>query len=246
MDLKYDIRELKEKLNNFTNEIVQKFVRRVEYNNIIRADITEVVRFFKHLEIDPDYKIIVSYRRLGVIIAGKVFAVRKEYQMYDGFLDNPNEYYGGFEIGQYPPLEVVFCDGTAEGYLETAIFDNVLEQISRCSENPLKDFVFCNDIIRESSKPFIIKPNNWLPKYFVDFFGRKTLLTYEYDYLNGISLCQYIFLNGSTLDVNEFNTVYKSHVSEFNERFSEKKQCCIFKRSEIVMRDGDEAYNIIY
>ncbi len=245
MDLQYDISLLKEKLNNFRNETIGKFISRVKDNNIIYADITEVVKFFKHLKIDNRYKIIVSYYRLGVIISGNVFAIRNEEKIKDSHFDNPYHYVQSFKIGQYPPLEVVFCDGTAEGYLETAIFDNVLEKIGMCSGNLLEDFVFCDDSIRQSSKPFIIIPNNWLPKYFVDFFGRKTLLTYEYDYLNGISLCQYVFLNGSTLNVNEFNTWYKSHIPEFNERFSEKKQCCIFKRTQITMRNGDEAYNYV-
>lgn len=243
MDIKYDVDFLGRALDVYMVKVRNKCISPAWDKGVVYADITNIMEFFKHLQIDENYKIIVCYEALDVIIAGKVFAVEKGNEVYGaGVNDRP----GGFIHGQYSPLEVIFCDNTPEGYLEVAIFNSTMEELSCGHENPVKNFVCFDETIRKNPNPFIIKPDNWLPKYYVDSFGYKKLLTCEYDYLNGISLCEYIFAYGTRVEVMNYNRMYKSHVHEFNRRFSANKECCIFDKRQITIRDGNKALDIVY
>lgn len=243
MELCYDVCELERKLDVYMSEIRKNIISKVNENNAVFADVTSMVKIFSHLEMDVNYKIMVCYQRKSMVTSGRVFAVREDCYLLDQYIDN---HIYEFREGQYSPLEVIFCDGTPEGYLETAIFDETILQLGCGFKNPLENFVFNNEKLKQNSNPLIIKPDNWLSKYYIDCYGTKVLLTYKYDYLNSILLCEYRFLNERNIDERDFDKRYISHVPQFNKRFSETKKCCLFKRTEITFRDGDKVFDIIY
>lgn len=249
MNFSYNIKEFEKRFFNdfqsLRNEISAQSNKKKNYVGIV--DVTKILKSFKHLTIDENFRLMAygySYflDTLGEVVAVKVDKPIQEIYL-DSFMDFSEKIYAE---GNFPPLEVLFCDGTVDGYFEVILFAETIKRLfSGYSSDFLNDYIFSCDNIRENPNPFIIKPNDWNPKFYINYFTSKTLLIYEHDYLNGIALCEYNFFDGNRLSGNMANSLFASHIDFSNERFDDIKHCCLFSRKQIDIRNGNSALDYI-
>ncbi len=227
------------------NEISVAAKKNKNYVGIV--DVTKILKSFKHLTIDEKFRLIAySYSDFSGTF-GEVVAIKIDKPIQEIYLNSPMDFSKKiYHEESFPPLEVLFCDGTDEGYFEVILFNETIKRLFNCySENFLNDYIFSCDNIRENPNPYIIKPNDWNPKFYINYYGTKTLLIYEQDYLNGIALCEYNFFDGNRLVRNLSNSRFVSHIDFSNKRFDDIKHCCLFSRKQIDIRNGNSALDYI-
>lgn len=237
----YDIKKLEKELNTIFSKLIEKvqLSANADKHHSGKIDITEILKPFTHLTLDDKYKLIAysSYEIHGVY--GKVVSIEKDREAPDVHLEHP-----GLYIPQkitpkdcYPVNEVIFCDGTPEGFFEVILLNDVIWKLFKgYAEVYLNDYIFSLDDL--SKKELLFKPVEVSPKYYKNYKGTSKLLLLEKSHDGGIYLCEYSFSN-------RFPRFWQkdkdySHIEFEKGRFSDNKCCCYFSSKRICICEGEE------
>ncbi len=242
----YDIKKLECELN----PIYQKLMREVQLSANAdkhysgKVDITELLKPFRHIMIDEKYKLIAysSYEYHGPF--GKAVAVESDKPTPDVYLEIPNFLFQRIipEVC-YPVKEVLFCDGTPEGFFEAILFDDMLWKLFKgYHEAYLDNYIFSYKEIKKE-KGFILKLADWIPKFYKSMEGIRedkqvsNLLLMKKFPDKSIALQKYSFSNCFP---KRWQTAKEySHIDFEMNRFSESKHCCFYSCKAFCIRDEE-------
>lgn len=241
MNFSYDI----EKLENELNPIFIKLMKEVELSAIVdkhqsgKVEITEILKPFTHITLDEKYKIIAysSYEIHGVY--GKAVAVEKDREAPDVFLKHEHCLFQRIIPDVcYPVNEVIFCDGTPEGFFEVILLNDVIWKLFKgYAEVYLDNYIFSLEDL--SKKELLSKPTQVSPKYYKNCDGISKLLLLEKSNDGGIDLCEYSFSNFLPKFLQQDEDY--SHIEFEKGRFSDDKCCCCFSSKRICICEGAES-----
>ncbi len=201
-----------------------------------KVEITEILKPFTHIILDEKYKIIAysSYETHGPF--GKAVAIESDREIPDVYLEH--EYCLFQRIIPdvcYPLNEVIFCDGTPQGYLEVILLNNVIGKLFKgYAEINFNDYIFSLEEL--NIKDFLFQPLEVLPRHYKNYNGTNKLLLFEKSYDGGIDLCEYSFSN-SILRFWQKDKEY-SHIEFENGYFTDDKCCCCFSSKRICICEG--------
>ena len=240
MDFSYDVKALEKVLNPIFKKLMEKvqLSANADKHYSGKVEITEILKPFNHITLDEKYKLIAysSYEIHGPF--GKAVAIEKEKEAPDVYLEH--EYCLFQKIIPdvcYPVNEVIFCDGTPEGFFEVILLNDVIWKLFKgYAEVYLDNHIFSlEDLIK---KELLFKPVEVSPTYYKNYNGTSKLLLLEKINDGGIDLCEYSFSN-RTPKLWQRDKDY-SHIEFENGRFSDNKCCCCFSSKRICVCEDEE------
>lgn len=122
----YPFEETSKKCNDYILSLDWENIRYVVRNeDFICLDVTDCVKVFPHLELDEDYQLMcyISHEHHGY--HGRIAAIKKGESTEGAIEDEPlARHLGIVDLPETAvnPMEVIFNDGTAEGFLEAVLF----------------------------------------------------------------------------------------------------------------------------
>lgn len=240
MNFSYDIKELETRLNPIYIKLMKKvqLSANADKHYSGKIDITEILNPFTHLTFDEKYKIIAysSYEIHGPF--GKAVAIERYKETPDVYLEHEHCLFQRIIPDVcYPVNEVIFCDGTPEGFFEVILFNDVIWKLFKgYAKVYLNDYIFSLDDI--NNKEMLFNPIEVQPKYYKNYNGISKLFLLEKSYDGGIDLCEYSFSNR----IPRFWQKDKdySHIEFEKGRFSNNKCCCYFSSKRICICEGEE------
>lgn len=241
MNFSYDIKKLEYDLNPIFIKLSEKvqLSAKADKHYPGKVEITEILKPFSHITLDEKYKIIAysSCENHGVF--GKAVAIEKDKETPDVYLKHKHCLFQRIIPDVcYPVNEVIFCDGTPEGFFEVILFNDVLWKLFKAyAEVYLDSYIFSSDDIGDN-KELLFKLLEYAPKYYKDFNGITKLLLLERGNDKGIELCEYSFSNTSPRFWQKDKEY--SHIEFEKDRFSDDKCCCYFLRKSICICDGEK------
>ena len=144
------------------------------------------------------------------------------------------------------PMEVFYCDGSAEGYVEAIILKRLLDGLHRFM---LKDWIVSSKGIDISSWEKIVEVNDWNIKYklmkggcYVSLFSRNEPSIEDPDIPTSIYLKQYSFCD----DIDLYRALKKENHSDYphklegRRRYKGDRHCCIMHESSVVIAQTTE------
>lgn len=240
MNFHYDIKKLECELN----PIYIKLMKKVQLSATAdkqcsgKVEITEILKPFTHITLDEKYKIIAYSSGEIHGVYGKAVAIEKDREAPDVYLKYPELCIFKKIIPEdcYPVNEVIFCDGTPEGFFEVVLLKDVLCKLfNGYAEVYLNSYIFSFEDISVNKK-LLFKPLEYHPKYYKNYDGISKLLLLEHSYDQGVKLSEYSFSNCMPI-LWQKDTEY-SHIKFENDRFSDDKCCCYFSHKSICICEG--------
>lgn len=234
MKFSYDLEKLKHELNPIYIKLMEKIQLSANADKRCsgKVEVTEILKPFNHITLDKKYKIIAysSYEIHGAF--GKVVAVEKNIETPEVYLEHEYSLFQRIIPDVcYPVNEVIFCDGTPEGFFEVIILNDIFWRLFKgYTEVYLDNYIFSYDDI-DNKKEFLLEPLEWMPQYCKNHNGISKLLIFEKSYEQGIELCEYSFSNENPR-LWQKDKEY-SHIEFEKNRFSADKCCCCFLRKSI-------------
>ena len=242
MNFSYDIKKLENELNPIYIKLINEVSRasKVDKHHSGKVEITEILKPFTHIMLDEKYKIVAycSYEIHGSF--GEAVAIEKDKEAPDVHLEHEYSLFQRIIPNNcYPVNEVIFCDGTPEGFLEVILLNNVIWKLfNGYAKVYLSDYIFsANDI--KTNKEFLFEPNELLPKYYKNHNGISKLLLLKKSYDYTVKLCEYLFSN-ENVELWQKDKEY-SHIEFEKGRFTDGKCCCYFSCKSIDICEGEES-----
>ena len=240
MKFSYNIKALEKELNPIFGKLMEKvqLSANADKHYSGKIDITEILKPFTHLTLDDKYKIIAysSYEIHGPF--GKAVAVEKEKEAPDVYLEHEHCLFQKIipDIC-YPVNEVIFCDGTPEGFFEVILLNDVIWKLFKgYAEVYLDNYIFSLEDL--SKKELLFNAVEVSPKYYKNYKGTSKLLLLEKSHDGGIDLCEYSFSNCFPRFWQRDKDY--SHIEFEKGRFSDNKCCCYFSSKRICIYEGEE------
>ena len=239
MNFFYDIKKLEKELNPIYVELMEKVQLSATADKYYsgKVEITEILKPFTHLTLDAKYKIIAYSSSEIHGVYGKAVAIEKDREIPDVLLEHPELYIPKRTTPEdcYPVDEVIFCDGTPEGFFEVILLNDVIWKLFKgYAKVYLNDYIFSWKGLKR--KGFLFKPLEVSPKYYNDHNGTSKLLLLEKSNDGGIDLCEYSFSNWFPRFWQRDKDY--SHIEFENGRFSDDKWCCYFSSKRICVCEG--------
>lgn len=205
----------------------------------IEVCLNDFIRPFQHLKRDENYDIFCyiarefhgSFGSVAAIRSGEPSAAKCDVKLSFPYITLPEN--------AVDPMEVVYCDGTPEGYLEAVLYRKMIFGFPRIynahSDNDFILFERPNSL--NSGWDMLLNVDNWCPKV-----KKSSLYLYMYEYEHGfeasdgksrISLRCYNF--SDRLDMKRamgMSSGYPNKLCGAN-RFHEGKHCCVFSVTSI-------------
>ena len=232
----YDLKDLETRLDPIYFKLANKvqISAHADKHHSGKVDITEILQPFTHITLDEKYRIVAysSYEIHGTF--GKAVAIEKDKEIPDVYLQTANCMFQRIIPDVcYPVEEVIFCDGTPEGFFEVVALFEVIEKLFYDHN---KKYYFNLKAINKK-RELLFKPKKYSPQYYKDYDGTsKLLLLEEYSYDGSIFLSEYSFANKNFYFWQEDKQF--SHIEFEKGRFSENKCCCYFSNNKICICDG--------
>ena len=240
MDFFYDIKKLEDTLNPIYTKLRERVSASSHadrhYSGMV--DVTEIVKPFTRIILDDSYKLIAysSYDIHGTF--GEIVAIEKDKETPEAYLKHEFTFFQRIIPDVcYPVSEVIFCDGTPEGFFEVILLKNVLWKLFRgYTKTFLTEYYFSLD---DLDKELLFKPLDYAPKFYESNAGASKLLILERtSFDNAIYLCEYEFSNWNP---RRWQTDKKySHIEFKTGRFTKDKSCCYFSRKSVCVSDGEK------
>ena len=209
-------------------------------------DVSDVISMFSHLELDENYRLICFIARGYHGSYGKVAAINNGADISTWKRSNSIKTMN-FELPECaaPPLEAIYCDGSAEGYLEAVLCENFIHCIP-----------YAHSIYR--GKKFILdKAPNDLDERWDSFVGtldewnprcvNRALIAYvrsveegfgASDGMDRIYLTQYNFVDHlgfyHAMTSNGTRSSYKHRIEDYN-RYNKNRRCCVHSENEVLV-----------
>lgn len=240
MKIFYDIKKLENELNPIYIGLMEKVMQSCNADKHYsgKVEITDILKPFTHITLDEKYKIIAysSYEIHGPF--GSAVAVNSDKEAPDVYLKMEHCLFQRIIPDVcYPVNEVIFCDGTPEGFYEVILLNDVIWKLFKgYAEVCLDNYIFSLEDL--SKKELLFKPVEVSPKYYKNYNGTSKLLLLEKSNDGGIDLCEYSFSN-RTPKFWQRDKDY-SHIEFENGRFSNNKCCCCFSSKRICVCEGEE------
>jgi len=242
MDFFYDIKAFERRLNPIYKELVREVQlsakRDAHYAG--KVDITDILKPFTHISLDDNYRIVAysSYEIHGPF--GEAVAVENNKDIPEVYLEQEWSLFQRIIPDVcYPVEEVIFCDGTPEGFFEVIILMKVLGRLFQgYAEAYLDCFVFSADDIKKEEN-LLFKPSEYAPKYQKDDWGTCKLLLLQQSDNGSVELCEYNFSNRIP-KARQTSKMY-SHIKFEHGRFSDNKYCCCFSGKSICICEGEQS-----
>ncbi len=240
MNFFYDIKKLEYELNPIFIKLMREIHSSANADKHYsgKVEITEILKPFNHITLDEKYKIIAysSYEIHGPF--GKAVAIEKNRETPDVYLEHEHCLFQRIIPDVcYPIDEVIFCDGTPEGFFEVVLLKDIIWKLFKgCAKVYLNDYIFSLDDL--SKKQLFFKPLEVSPKCYKNYNGITKLLLLEKRHDGGIDLCEYSFSNM----IPKFWQTDKdySHIEFEKGHFSDDKYCCYFSSKRICICEGEE------
>ena len=242
----YPVEHIKTRCMDVINnqyKIVSQQAREREWPVSVR--LPGLTELFPHLYLDEDYELFGYYAWEYHGLFGEIAAVHKS--------DDHTAMVKDFVIPiiQLPkkavdPMEVFYCDGSAEGYIEAIILKRLLDGLHRFEIN---DWIVSSKGIDITSWERIVEVNDWNIKYkllkdgcYVSLFSRNEPSIEDSDIPISIYLKQYSFCD----DIDLYRALKKEDHSEFphklegRRRYKGDRHCCIMHESSVVIAQTTE------
>lgn len=237
----YDIKKLENELNPIYIGLMEKVMRSsaADKHYSGKVEITDILKPFTHITLDEKYKIIAysSYEIHGPF--GSAVAVDSDKEAPDVYLKMEHCLFQRIIPDVcYPVNEVIFCDGTPEGFFEVILLNEVLWKLFKgYAEVYLNSYIFSSDDIGDN-KELLFEPLEYSPKYYKDYNGTSKLLFLQHSDDHGIVLKEYSFSNNDPLFWQKDKKF--SHIEFEKDRFSDDKCCCDFWWNGVCVCEGEE------
>lgn len=239
-----DIRALRSKAEAMLSPLLDAYPReRTDGMQPVEICVDFFLEAFPHLTMDPDYSLYAynSYEYHGRY--GRAAAVRHGEPHTAAISVYPLESIKLPEAA-VDPMEVIYCDGTPEGYLDAVLFRKMLFWFSRRGNCDTVLFE-CPESIAEhpDSWDMLLKVENWVPAVKKD-----TLYLFMFEYEDGIApsngksritLQSYYFTDILDLMRTQLKSDYPKQLSGRG-RYGKGKHCCVFSRETIVIAEEKE------
>ena len=216
--------------------------RRADENLLwpIELDLNDFVLPFDHLKQDPDYDALCYCAHDIHGSVGRVAAVRhgETHEAPCRSRDCSSSIH--LPKAAIDPMEIIYCDGSPDGYLEAVLYYELLYQFPLVFNNYCRqDTILFQkpDAFNESWDP-LFEISDWAPK-----FRGSSLYLYRYDFGGGtaaanrrerIFLCSYDF--PQDLFWHQMfgfaSSIYQTTLADGN-RYTAGRCCCVFSSSAI-------------
>lgn len=218
-------------------------------------DISDCIDIFEHLQLDENY-VLISYVTNGYHgMFGRVAAIPKDQKgVAKQEVDDQIKSLPSLKLPEVaaPPMEAVYNDGTAEGYLEALLCERLIAHIPLSGRfgapatfivEPPKDL--------QQRWNLMINIPDWRPRAVFSDREGCTLLAFSITHedqcfapitKNSISLKQYNFSKDLVMhwlreaQRNAFGKPYPAEI-ENNKRYKEGKCCCVSACSSILIAE---------
>ena len=241
----YPFEETSKKCNDYISSMDWDKISDVVHNEeFICLDVSDCVKVFPHLKLDKDYRLMSYISREYHGLHGLIAAIKKEESTQGKIGDDAlSKMFGTVDLPEtaVDPMEVIFNDGTAEGFLEAVLFSDFLCDIPnrKCSRDKIL-FEYPDDI--NSRWDVHIYVTDIRPKAVFEDDNVQIYLYYRQyarvflpiDYRDDINLSVYSFDRyafGYWMNKHRRNNSrYKTSVN-LKEKYSAKRHNCLFKGS---------------
>ena len=223
----------------------------IRENGTVGIDISDVISFFSHLELDSEYRLICYMTSEYHGIFGQVAAIKKsddwqpKCEIGPDFKPRGSGNQHALPECAFPPLEAIYNDGTGEGYFEAVLFSQFLRKLPRAIQ--LHDhWTYISNVLPddyEDAWEYQVALADYSPRY-----TQHTITALNRVYENGMSgsdgkdriyLSQFNF--STSVNDHLLMTVLRTkrpidtkHITEGN-RYSETRRCCVFTESSILV-----------
>lgn len=214
----------------------------LEYN------ITSFITPFRHLQLDPDYEFFcyIDYEYHGSF--GYTAAIKRGEPHQAGYKERIIFPEIILPEKAVDPMEVVYCDGSPEGFLEAVLLKKMLNGLPR-KRNIYSDgtsVLFTKPESLNEDWDILIPVTEWYPK-----FKDSILYFYMYKYENGmessdgrdrISLQSCFF--SDHLDMSRYFGLKSKYPHQLSGRgrYHKGKHCCVFKSVSIQIAEAPEIW----
>ena len=243
----YPFDEIAEKCKNYIHSFDWREISDdIKEKKVIYFDVSDCIGIFEHLQLDDDYQLLCYMSREYHGMLGKTVALKKG-------LSQKAKHKGvgiGFNVELPPmaasPMEVIYNDGTAEGYLETVLFSNFVYDIPNSHFQHHRQALVITSLPNDISGKWdiFVDVSDVRPKIFIEgdnaslyMFQRKYAGIFApTDSRDEIILSQYNFDKyGFAHYLNNYKkSSFKEHPSNnLKKNYSETMRCCLFADVEI-------------
>ena len=243
----YPFEEIAEKCKNYIYSFDWREISNdIKEKKVIYFDVSDCIGIFEHLQLDDDYQLLCYVSREYHGMLGKTVALKKGRSQ-----KAKHKCVGiGFNVELPPmaasPMEVIYNDGTAEGYLETVLFSNFVYDIPNSHFQHHRQAPIITSLPKNALDKWdiFVDVSDVRPKIFIEgdnaslyVFRRKHAGIFApTDRRDEIILNQYNFDKyGFT---RHFNNYKKSSFKEYpsnnlRKNYCETKRCCLFSEAEM-------------
>lgn len=241
-------------------EVCRQYMNRLNWNKIsddirkngtVGIDVSDVISFFSHLELDPEYRLICYMTSEYHGIFGRVAAV-KITDDWQPKCDADQEFHPhlfGNKLNlpecTVPAMEAIFNDGSGEGYFEAVLLSLFLQALPyTCFEQDHWSLVMNTTPDNyEENWDYEVALANWSPRY-----SNSTITVLSRKVENGIGVSDgkdriYLKQFNFCRSVNDqlLRTMLRiqrpidtKHITQ-GDRYNEMRRCCVFTESSILI-----------
>lgn len=234
-----------------------EFYAEIRENGAAFFEITEIISFFPHLELDENYSLICYLASEFHGVWGRVAAIKNgdsRAPIFDAETEKWDYLFRGKDFklphGAVPPMEAIYHDGTNEGYFEAVLCSLFLRGL------PYTHFLYNHwDIIMNEPPSNIQKGWGafvdvpcWIPRRVENtIIAFKREIENGYDSSDGrdrIYLTQFHFVENlghyHFVESQKRHSMYPNRIKD-DKRYNEKRHCCVFFESTVlVAREKEE------
>ena len=238
----YPFDETAEKCENYIHSFDWREISdEIKEKKVIYFDVSDCIGIFEHLQLDDDYQLLCYVSREYHGMLGRTVALKKG--------RSQKAKHKGVGIGfnvELPsmaasPMEVIYNDGTAEGYLETVLFSEFVYDIPNSYFQHHRQAPIITSLPNDISSKWDVfaDVSDVRPKIFIEgdtaslyIFQRKYASVFApTDSRDEIILSQYNFDKyGFTHYLKKHKTdSFKEHPSnDLRKNYCDTKRCCLF------------------
>ncbi len=219
----------------------------------VQFDVSSAIDIYDHLSLDDEYRLICYVTREYHGLWGRVAAVKKgEHDKATAVEGALSGLFHGPELvlpdGAAPPMEAIYHDGWAHGYLDTVLCNQLLTSLpyAQFEHNQWEELIDERpQDMRENWNEWVHIPD-WhiraIPsgneigyilafrRHFENGFGSSDGI--DRIYLDSYSECAALDLYNHFSETKQRTTMYKTHISG-RDRYSEHRRCCVFGHNEV-------------
>lgn len=239
----------KDYLKNIDWNLISEEIKK---DGIAKYDVSDAISLFCHLSLDENYRLICYIQDTYHGFLGKTAAIKNGDSIEP--LNVSVSLLGHFDLPSTAvfPMEAIYSDGSDEGYLEAVLCELLLKAIPyEKFERPQRDIIITDPPgnINVAWNVYL-DITDWNPRIYGNIIiAFKRIIengSGSSDGRDRIYLVQYVFYNNSSayrfsriMNNSPISKIYNGEIED-DKRYNEKRRCCVFSESHILVANEKE------